>query len=164
MRKGTVRTIAVKLEDRKTHMLTTDSDQVPHRQSAFAAALLDYAAKKLTALREPNRIELARRIESRVDDLGNSEKLFTSVGDLSLCGAEEGCTSMDEKGEKGMKVRERDEARGGRKDSLIARSIIALLNDVNEDAFEIGTSLQVGFEGDEAGCVVAVPESVPDLH
>jgi hypothetical protein len=48
--------------------------------------------------------------------------------------------------------------------ALISRSIITLLNYVNEDALEIGTSLQVGFEGDEAGCVVAVPESVPDLH
>jgi hypothetical protein len=87
------------------YMLTTDRDQIPHGQSSFAPTLLDYTPKELTALRESDRIELARRIEGRVDDLGDGEELFTCVGDLRLCGAEEGRASMEEKGEERRKGR-----------------------------------------------------------
>lgn len=69
-------------------MLTADRDEPPHRRSRTRdappdrAAPLDDSAQELAALREAERVKLARGVENRVDELREVGELGADVGDV----------------------------------------------------------------------------------
>lgn len=139
-------------------MLTAERDQVPHIQSTLATAPFHYRPQQLPTLRESDGVELTARVELGRGDLGQVTQLLADNVNLLIGASEESGASADEM------VSSRCPAAARRVDSLVAGAILANLHNVNEDALESRTSLDILFELHESRSVEAVAKAVPDNY
>lgn len=144
-------------------MLGSESDQVANVDpaEAGAAAPLDDGAEELTALGEADRVELARRVQHGVGQVGELGQLVAAGGDLVIREAEEGGAPVNPRGRPCQPLSHPREELAS---ALICWAVLCELYDVDVDAFELGTRFEVGLDGFESRVVEAVAEAVPDLR
>lgn len=149
-------------QSKPAHMLRAERDQVAHCDASEPRAIapLDDGAEELTALREPDRVELARRVLVLVGQLGQTGELLADGLDLIVGEAKEGGAPVHRSDGSAMKD-PRFERRQGT--ALVARPILRQLYDMHKDPFEALAFLQVSLEGLQTVIVEPIAEAVPDL-